>query len=657
MSRKPRKKTVQLIDVSGRKPRPTGDSDWEQLAANPTLREAFRDLSTRLQQAQAEAAQRAVRLSSEASASDFLDFRQALAVIDQHPELLPYLKELQHSDRREQLRAETVIKQSPTGSYPQSQQWGMGGWSGSGGHAQGIPNAALWRYYADTDEWLRGGINIRRDQVGRADITVVPGDPRRKYNKSIQYALELLLDQPNELRQNWSEQASGVTEDILTLGRGAWSKSMTVDRKPMAIYAEDVATIHVYPGWNGDPDSPRYLYKEPGGSRSVPLRNDEIIMPFLNPATYRFSLSPVQVLVNTIKADIEGTRQALRMMEQKPPPHAFQIPSASQAQLEALRDAYERDIMGSKELFWFGGPNQAVHFPLIFSAKENQFLEYQVYLVRKICAILQISPQQLGVTFDINKATAGVQQEIYEDTGLIPLLLLLEEYLNRELVGDYAPVLPYGRYDLYALNLRAIFPMISEQARQLHAQQSLQMAATGLAGLPAMTLNQVLAARGEEPVKGGDTFYVMTASGPMPWLSYDGELGDYTPISTGGALGSQDPAGGPDQDTEEPVATDDEDGESVAADDTPSSPDSDTSTPADTGDTGETTDSKALWYDTRPPGKRWKPSHMCSVTPNVTQKGATDLVPPEERAARQTLQREVTRIFEGATRRGKEGRG
>lgn len=613
MSKRQRKakKPVLVKDHSGHRPRAVPASDWEHLAGDRTLSGAFQEFSVRMQRAHALAEQRAVRSSSRAPASEFLDLSPALVVLDQHPELLPYIKELQHSERREMLRQSTMspefLRESPTQSYPQA-RGNASGWSVSKDQPQGVPNALLLRNYADNDEWLRAGINKRRDQVGRAEIAVAPGDPRKKFDKKIQYSLELMLEQPNERRDNWPEQASSVIEDMIVLGRGAWSKSMTVGREPVALYAEDASTIKIYPGWDGDPDKPRYLYEDPTSSRNkVPLRNDEIIMPFLSPATYRYSLSIVQVLLDTIKADLEATRQALRTMQQKPPPNAFQIPNASSSQLEALRDAYDRDIAGQKELFWFGGPNPAARFPLVYSAKENQFLEYQVYLVRKICALLQMSPQQLGVTFDINRATSETQQEIDEDTGLIPLLLLLEGYLNRELVDDYAPLLPYGRRDRRAVNLCIMFPLVSEMARQRHAMESLQMASSGLAGLPAMTLNQILAARGEESVPGGNTFWTKTAMGAVPWLSYDGELGDYTPISTGGALGSQDPAGGPDSDADDPGLEEDNDVSPPSNEDSPASNGDSGDSPA-SSDSGDA--SKGVWYDGRPPGMPWKPKYM-----------------------------------------------
>ena len=76
---------------SGYKPKPVPQSDWEQLAANSTLSGAFQEL--RLQRAQATATQRAARSGIEVT--ELVDYSHALQVIDAHPELLPYLRELQ----------------------------------------------------------------------------------------------------------------------------------------------------------------------------------------------------------------------------------------------------------------------------------------------------------------------------------------------------------------------------------------------------------------------------------------------------------------------------------------------------------------------------------------------------------------------------------
>jgi hypothetical protein len=65
-----------------------------------------------------------------------------------------------------------------------------------------------------------------------------------------------------------------------------------------------------------------------------------------------------------------------------------------------------------------------------------QYAEWLDYLVRKICAVYGISPQDLGLTFDINRATSETQMEMTEDRGLRPLLALVQDYFTREIVWD-----------------------------------------------------------------------------------------------------------------------------------------------------------------------------------------------------------------------------
>ena len=59
-----------------------------------------------------------------------------------------------------------------------------------------------------------------------------------------------------------------------------------------------------------------------------------------------------------------------------------------------------------------------------------------MYLVRKIAAVYGISPQDLGLTMDVNRATSETQMEMTEDRGLRPLLALVQDYFTREIVWD-----------------------------------------------------------------------------------------------------------------------------------------------------------------------------------------------------------------------------
>jgi 2'-5' RNA ligase len=552
-------------------------SEWERLLEDVTLREAYTTFAQEVQLSQNLAEERA-RLSGRPVES-MLDLRNAGRVLDQYPQLVRYLDGLRD---REALRQEAMNKpdlalSSPTGNIRGNDQ-GMlgGGWVGSGvGKNQpiGVHNVRQLRDWSDNDPIVSAAKAFLCNKVSRADIAVLPLDERKPYNRKAMKAMELVLDQPNEYRDTWPNLMYQFANDYLTLGQGTITKNMTLKtRLPVALYAEDAANIKIYPAWSGDPNEPRYLYDEGilgmAGNKK-PLRNDEVIIAFCNPASYRFGLGHVQVLADTIEAHLRATASALRMVEQKPPGSVVSLPGWSQQAISKLRSDYETEISGRRELLFLGGTNAAHVFPLVFSPRDNQFLEYQQFLTRVVCTVFGISGIDLNMIQDVNRATAGAQVEISDSKGFIPLLLAFETCLNVELLADFAPKLPFERFDLNALNLRVAFPEISEAERMLHAEKMITLAQEGLQGLPSFTINEVRMMAGQEPFqKGGNTLWVKTTNGPMPWLSHDGEYGDYSgPVAGSDALGSQDDAGGPSADdtSDDDFAADESTGEQDAS--------------------------------------------------------------------------------------------
>jgi len=570
--------------------------------------------------------------AAESARQAVLQLRQLAPQLHAFPELLGEVRYLlAQVDARALALGDLQTKAAPTGSTPVASGGAAGAWAGM--HAKrmdavGVPNADFLRRLASKNPWVHAAITTRKQQIGRADITVIPADETKPFNVKVQRQVERLLNFPNEYRDSYRSLMEPVLDDILVLDRGCISKSMDARRTPHGLYYEDGSTIKIIADWNGDPAMPRYVYAAPDGIRTVPLRNDELICIMANAASYRFGLSPVQVLLDTIRADLAATDKAANLVRDVPPPHLVHLKGATQSTINALQRAYEMDVAGKREIMYLGTDGDISVYPLMFSLRDNQFLEWQTYLARKICAVFQISPQQIGITFDINKATAEVQQDITEDAGLIPLLLLLEEFLNRELLADFAPVDKDGRPTMDALNLRIIYPEVSEISRMLHAERVLKMAQDGLSGLPLLTPNMALKMLGEEPVAGGNTFWVDTKNGPMPWLSYDGETGDYGTFATAGDLGAQDPEGGLDDDETQPKDTTQEKPDRSRPTDAPaaeSGPATGTTTeqpeatpPTAAANAAASSTPKQLRSvvrrDARMPGRHWRPEHERMVT-------------------------------------------
>lgn len=635
------------------KRRKATSGDWERLTEDAILRSAYLQFAKSVKSAQETAVIRAS--SSGLPAQHFIDLREAGRILDQHPQLVNYLASIR--ERQEAIQSAQTIsldttKASPIGTTPQSAN--LGGWAGYNdrNQPQGVPNARMLRDWVEQSEWATSAIDYYRNRISRADAAIMPYDERKPYNKPIEKTLQGILEHPNSLGDTWSRLLYMGVGDYLTLGRMMFSKNMNAKRQAIELYAEDAALIRIYPAWDGsDPAQARYLYTDDNGRTKIPLRNDEIICILDGVSTYKFSQSRVQTLRNTIIADLRATESAARLVEQKPPPHLIQIPGASPEQIGKIRAAYDSDLAGRREVLWLGGPNPAQVRPLVFSLKDNQWMEWLEYLARKFAVVFSLSLTHFSFTGDVNRATSTTQSDISEEKGLIPMMLNIEEEINNGFVADYAPKVK-GRPDIQALNLRFMFPEISEAARMMHASTAIELASKSLAGLPSQTINMVLAAMGQPPIPGGNTLYTNSANGPIPWLSYDGDYGNYT-SPLGVAVGEEDPAGSPgvDETADEDMGNSN-DSQSDDTGNGKASPD--TTTPAETVTPDQSIDpsanaSEKRYKDYRLPGKRWSPSLL---TRQQSRPEPQRL--PEDVQARKQLEETVKRIFADVEKRAKK---
>ena len=97
-------------------------------------------------------------------------------------------------------------------------------------------------------------------------------------------------------------------------------------------------------------------------------------------------------------------------------------------------------------------------------------------------------PQDLGVTFDVNRSTSEVQQEQTEDRGVRPLLRLVQEHLTREIVWDGA----FGGPDN---NLAFRFTRLNLR-ETLNAAKVIDLQ---LSGVPYRSPNEIRREQGLEP--------------------------------------------------------------------------------------------------------------------------------------------------------------
>lgn len=351
-------------------------------------------------------------------------------------------------------------------------------------------SVGLFRNWSEHSEWIRAVTSVRKAQVSSAEWDIVPFDHTKPFNEKQADRLRDLFDRPNPMVESFRSWVEPIIEDILILDAGVIEKERTFGGTIAGLHAVDGGRIKVSALWDGNPDEPRYWWV-PYPQYEVPFLNDDMVYIMANPRTYSvLGLSPLETLKQTIDAELSGSLYNHRQVTQAAPDGMLDLGEGARPEkVEEFKSYWQAEVAGQGAMAFIGGTKGAKFVPFRQNNREMQYQEWLDYLVRKICAVYLISPQDIGLTFDINRSEGQVQQEMTEDQGLRPLLALIQDYFTREVVWD----LSYGGPDN---NLAFRFT-------RLNIKESMSKANinnVALAGMPYKSVNEARLDEGRAPI-------------------------------------------------------------------------------------------------------------------------------------------------------------
>lgn len=350
-------------------------------------------------------------------------------------------------------------------------------------------NVMLFRNWAEHSEWIRAAIGVRKSQVSSAEWDIVAFDPEKRFSEALKEQVKKLFDSPNPASDSFRSFIEPVVEDILVLDAGVIEKVRTLRGGVAEMWGVDGGKIRVSSAWSGEPDVPRYFWY-PDGFLREQFKDVDMVYIMENPATYRpVGLSKLETLKLTIESELQGHSYNHRQVTNAAPDGMLDLgEGARPEQVDNFKSYWLSEVAGKGAMAFIGGTKNAKFIPFRNSNRDMQFLEWQIYLVRKISAVFGLSPQDLGLTFDVNRSSSEVQQENTDDRGIRPLMSLLQDYLTREIVWDAG----FGGSDnnlafrFTKLNLRETL----NQAKVLEI---------GLAKMPWRAVNEVRKEQGLTP--------------------------------------------------------------------------------------------------------------------------------------------------------------
>lgn len=358
----------------------------------------------------------------------------------------------------------------------------------------GKANVKLFRHWAEHSEWVRAAINIRRDQVAQAEWSISPVDPERPYSQALADQITNLLKHPNPKDDSWRTFIQPIIEDILVLDAGCVEKERTLRGGIAYLHQVDGGEIKVNRFWDGDPDEPRYYwYPDALGRAKASFTNADFIYMLTSPATYRVvGLSPLETLKLAIDAELSGHAYNTRQVQNAAPDGMLDLgEGARPEQVDKFKQYWAAEVAGRGAMAFVGGTKNAKFIPFRANNREMQFLEWQLYLVRKIAAVFGMTANDFGIAQDVNRANGEVLQENTEDRGFRPLLGVVQAHITQEVVQDAA----FGGPDN---NLQFVFTALNLKESLSKAQIN----KLALAGVPWKSVNESRRDEGRPPLEG-----------------------------------------------------------------------------------------------------------------------------------------------------------
>jgi phage portal protein BeeE len=337
--------------------------------------------------------------------------------------------------------------------------WGNSVTPAGGSTANGLvpkPTAANLRRFAETPV-ARRAINVIKDRIagmrwriqarqGRSLDTIPDGAARAQILTE-----NFEAPNPDDSFRSLLEQ---VLEDVIVGGFGAieldraeeWAPGtadsgrtgMSAKHGPLLLWPVDGATIRIMAGWDGRPDSPRYVQATGlyGPEGQIVLNDDELSYIRLNPRTHTpFGLGRVEVAFESINAFLSAHRYASRLASNSVVQYALWLKDMAPAQHERLIRWWQDEIEGTGRVPILSVESKPEVLRFGAGTDADLRLAWQEFLLRVIADAFDLPAQMLGIERDVNRSTAAEMNEVAFRSAIVPTARLVAEHLTRDAIG------------------------------------------------------------------------------------------------------------------------------------------------------------------------------------------------------------------------------
>lgn len=305
------------------------------------------------------------------------------------------------------------------------------------------------RMMAQRSEWVSAVLKTRKNQIGGATWSILPKDEQDSSPgvEALCEKITNLLKRPSmhgsrPTSRSWRQFLNEVMVDVLVLDQGCIEKEWTVDKWIAAMYPVDGATMAPNMDERGGYHDDAYV-QVVDGQITARFGIEDLIWIMDNPQTdVRFSgfgFSPLENLIVSVTAELYASKYNASYFEKGAVPEGIINlgPEAAPEDVNAFRLYWMNEIMGRPWAIPIMGGSKTEWIPWRASNKDMEYMAYQEWLLKKVCANYTITPKEMGMVEDVNRSTAESEDSSEQEKGILPLLTLLADYFEVEIIGEH----------------------------------------------------------------------------------------------------------------------------------------------------------------------------------------------------------------------------
>lgn len=365
------------------------------------------------------------------------------------------------------------------------------------------------RQFAGT-YWINSCVMTFIQEISSLEWDIVP-DKQVSYDQvsSEIDRIKEFFDTPNKNGEPFNFILRALCRDILELDAGVWVKVFTREsydfehlepksgapllkekgqRQLVEVYARDGASFlketdkfgFVRGYW-------QYSYQIP--AHPMWFNREEIMYISEQPRSQSpYGWSRVQSIMDIVKSLHYSTLYNKRFFEETTiPDGALSLEDTNETEMNEFRNYLNREFKAQPHKL--AVINKKINFfPFSTTNQELQFLETQKWYYLMVISMFGLTPTEMGLTEDSNRATSATQAELVKRKGIRPFLRLLESYVNREIVEELTDA---------PISFQFIYDDPAEKAAKLANWESEMR-------MGIITPNEIRMELGKEPIEGGD---------------------------------------------------------------------------------------------------------------------------------------------------------